>query len=1062
MIGRTLQFAAVLSLFVTGAFAQGQESIRFGRTPDISPDGRLVAFSYLGDIWVVETIGGVARPITLHEAHDIYPVFSPDGRSIAFSSNRNGSYDVFVVPVTGGRPRRLTFDSAADLVNGWSPDGQSVLFTSNRSTTFPPQTELYAVPVEGGAVRPITHAEGKDGVFSPKGDQIAYARGPGTWYRKGYRGSSNDDIWICDANGMNNRRVSDFNGQDGSPMWAAGGDSLYYVSEFYGTPANIVRQPLSKGAKPAQITFHKDEAVRRARISGDGKWIVYECGADLWVTPISGGAPRKLAIEVHADDKVNPDHTVTYTDGVSEFALSPRETHIAFVVHGQIFLTPVTGGKATLLTDCPANNHGISWSPDSRKILFASDRSGAEDLYILESDDPEHGDLLRAHTFRARQLTKGPEAEGQASYSPDGKLIAFLRGGKLCLMKPDGSGQKTLVQDVQVFDYEWSPDSKYIAYARRDGSFASDIYIIPAAGGEAKNVTRYATYNGGLSWSLRGKKISFVSERRRNELSLFVLSLQKPLAPGTFAGGDIDWEDIHLRVEQPVPFHVEEGAISPDGTKVAFGARSQSGDDLWVANTNGSQLSRLTTGNQQPREITWSRFVPDVVYFRDGKGAIRVARTAAMPETLRLMSGVADAGRIHFTAKLTIRRDEEFNEMFEQSWRALDEEFYDPAFHGSNWKEVREKYRPLVKHVSMKEDFYSLVNLMMGELNASHLAIVGPSTQPQEPTADLGLVFDENYHGQGGRVLEVLKRGPADRRGLNIKAGDTILAIDGVLLNNRVNLSRLLNSKVDEAVTLVVRSDAGDARSQRRVELIAGSREKTRELMYERWVENNARRVAAISHGTLGYIHLPSMDEAGLERFVRALYSDNFNKDAIVLDVRYNGGGFTHDQVLNYLGGRDHTFFRQRDGGQGGVMRSFDRKWSKPVVLLMNNRSYSDAEILPSAFRTLGLGKLVGQTTGNHVIGTYSVRLIDGSRFRVPHVGVYTSAGADMEKQGVEPDVVVEPQPDQLAQGIDTQLEKAVEVLQTDVVAWKRSHPSLAAGKSQEKPAAAITSSSGK
>jgi tricorn protease len=220
---------------------------------------------------------------------------------------------------------------------------------------------------------------------------------------------------------------------------------------------------------------------------------------------------------------------------------------------------------------------------------------------------------------------------------------------------------------------------------------------------------------------------------------------------------------------------------------------------------------------------------------------------------------------------------------------------------------------------------------------------------------------------------------------------------------------------------------------------VAADRDKTiRPLMYDRWVERNAAKVAELSKGKLGYIHIPSMDDTGLDQFVRALYSDNFDKDAIVLDVRYNGGGFTHDQVLNYLGAQGHTLFRQRDGGEGLVIRAVDRKWTKPLVLLINNRSYSDAEIFPSAFRALNLGKLVGQSTGGHVIGTGSVQLIDGSILRLPRIGVYTSKGVNMDKQGVAPDVTVDTPPDLLAKGVDLQIEKAVEVLRADVVLWKK------------------------
>jgi tricorn protease len=354
------------------------------------------------------------------------------------------------------------------------------------------------------------------------------------------------------------------------------------------------------------------------------------------------------------------------------------------------------------------------------------------------------------------------------------------------------------------------------------------------------------------------------------------------------------------------------------------------------------------------------------------------------------------------------------------------------------------------------------MSIMMGELNASHLGIIGFSSAPEETTAELGLIFDESYPGPGLKITEILKRGPADRRGIGLHPGDIIRSIDGVELSDRVSVSQVLNDKIGEGLILQVTSspsaDMKDPRAFRKVELQAASRGHIHDLMYERWVHHNAQRVAELSSGKLGYIHIPSMDEAGLDRFVRALYSDNFDKEGIVLDVRYNGGGFTHDQVLNYLGAREHTSFRQRDGGQGMVLRSGDRKWTKPLVVLINNRSYSDAEIFPSAVRTLGLGKLVGQPTGGHVIGTSAIRLIDGTMFRVPRTGVFTLKGVNMEREGVMPDVEVEDQPDQLAKGIDMQLDKAVDVLKTDVVVWKTKHSSLAITAGDGKPTTQATS----
>jgi tricorn protease len=1016
-----------------------QEPIRFARTPDISPDGRLVAFSYLGDIWVVETIGGIARPVTLHEAHDFAPLFSPDGRQIAFSSNRNGNYDVFVVPVEGGKPKRLTFDSATDLANCWSPDGRNVLFASSRGISYPPSFDLYVVPSEGGRVKRVGVGEGKEGVYSPQGDRLAYVRGPGTWYRKGYRGSSNDDIWISDADGTHNRRLTSFVGQDTSPMWSADGKFVYYVSEYFGNPANVVRQSADGQTPPQQVTFHKEDAVRRARISHNGEWIVYECGPDIWVVSTDGGTPRKLAIEVHADDKVNTERVASFTRGASEFALSPDEKQVAFVVHGEVFVMPATGGKAKRLTEIAAFHHGLAWSPDGKKLVFASDRGGHEDLYLLQSAEGEPTDLCRAQKYRTIQLTNDPEAEIGPSFSPDGNKVSFLRAGRLWTVNPDGTDARILADDVDIFDYDWSPDSKWVVYARQDGSFASELYVIPSkpqAKAKPRNITRYATYNGDVSWSGDGRKIAFISQRR-HQPSMFVLSLEKPAAAGVAEGKsvDIEWDDIHLRVKQPANMSVEEGAISADGQKVAF--RSSGGaEDLWVADCDGGHLVRITTGGTRPQQIQWSRITSDRIYFRDAEGYLRTAR-ASVP---------GESSIIHFKAKMTVRRDEEFAEMFQQSWRALRENFYDPQYHGADWEAIRAKYLPLVHHVALKEDLFALISLMLGELNSSHLGITGFVASPPERTAELGLLFEERLAGPALRIVEIVKRGPADKRGIDLRPGDLIRSIDGVELTERTNIAELLNDKIGETVALEVCSakDPKSSKPWRRVEIQAVSREQMMGLMYERWVEGNTRLVAKLSHNRLGYIHIPNMDDEGLETFLRSLYSDNFDKDAIVLDVRYNGGGFTHDQILNYLGGKEHTFFRQRCGSAGSVMRPLDRKWTKPLVLLINNRSFSDAEIFPSAFRTLGLGKLVGQPTGGHVIGTSTVHLIDGSLFQVPRTGVYTVQGVNMERQGVVPDVLVDVNPDDLAEGRDAQLEKAVDVLTGTVAQWKKTHQGVA------------------
>jgi tricorn protease len=1051
---------SLVLLLALAPAAAAQEPIRMARTPDISPDGKLVAFSYLGDIWVVEALGGTARPVTMHPAHDVNPAFSPDGKTLAFSSNRHGSYDVFTVPVRGGHPTRLTFDSAQDMVAGWTPDGKNILFSSTRGTSYPQTMELYTVPAGGGQARRLPTGEGKEAAFSPDGKVLAYVRGPGQWYRKGYRGSANDDIWLCDADGHNSRQLTTFNGQDASPMWAPDGKTLYYVSEHFGTPANIVAAAVNAsdgrpdvGLKPRQITFHKEDGARRARISADGEWIVYEHGADLYLVGTKEGSqPRKLLIEAYADDKVNPEKLETFENKATEFAVAPDEKHVIFGLHGNLFLMPIGGpggGKPTRLTALPCYDHGAAWSPDGNKVLFLSDRDGQEDVYLLEPNDPEHPKLTEAHTFNVKRLTNSREPEMGLSFSPDGSRVAFIRSGRLRTMKPDGSDPKAVIDQPFVFDYEWSPDGKWFVIARRDASFGSELYLVPSTGptadSPARNITRYATYNGGVTWSADGRTLAFLSERGLGGTGThpYVLSLRKPAAPGVDKPAEpgrppevvIDWDDLHLRASVVAPVPADEVAISPDGTRIAFRSGGRAGD-LWVASVDGKSINRLTTGGQRPNHIAWSkRRLPsggftDAIYYLDGNGALRMARPAG-----------GDAA-IPFKVKMNINTQDEYTEMFDQGWRFLNQYYYDDKFHGSDWAAMRRKYRELIRHVTHKEDLYALVYLMLGELNSSHLGISGYSTTPEEETADLGLIFDDDYRGPGLKIKEVVRRGPADRRGLDLKAGDLVTAIDNVALNGSIDVSRLLNGKVKESVVLLVQRAPGE--KPRRVEVQGASRDEVRELTYQRWVDRNAARVAALSGGKLGYAHIPNMTADGLDKFVRALYSDNYDKEAIVLDLRYNGGGFTHDKVLAYLGSKEHHLFKNREGGVGLVVRSNDRRWNKPLVVLVNNRSFSDAEVFPSAVQALGLGKVVGQPTGGLVIFTGEMTLIDGSKFRVPSTGVFTLRGVNREKEGVVPDVIVEAHPDQLNRGEDPQLDRAVDVLKADVETFKKAAASSA------------------
>ncbi len=1030
-------FVLLTSLWLgfAGSVCADGEPIQFARTPDISPDGKLVAFSYVGDIWTVPAIGGVARQVTGHTAHEFRPVFSPDGTKIAFSSKRYDQYDVFVVSTRGGRPTRLTFHSSNDYVSDWSPDGKSILFVSQRGLEYPFRSELYSVPATGGHVTRHTFSGGREGCFSRDGKQIAYTRGPAAFYRQRYRGSSNTEIWLQDLQGNNNRQVTKFDGQDTSPCWAPDGKTLYYVTHKLGEHANIVRRRISPKApaKLEAVTSHKRNSVRQARLSRDGNWLVYACGPDLWVVSTKGTPPRKLLIEAYADDKTNPDTRKTYTSGATEMFVSPNERYTALVIHGELFVITRRGGKALRMTNHPANDRDIAWSSDSRTVFFVSDRGGHDDIWAVEPADPRVRKISPSVKFKVRRLTKTPEAESHVLVSPDGKRVSFIRNGKLTTMKPDGTDVKVVVDQSLVINYAWSPDSKWICYSRVDASYASEMYIVPASGPTPKdpprNITRFATFNAAMQWSEDSPFMVFLTQRGlSSKRTAYLLGLQKRSSSrAKRVPHDIDWDNIHHRVQEISEKEAQGVGISSNARWVVF--RDEAKDALWLVDVRDGSTKRLTPDGTKPSLLTWSKLLPNLLYFLDGKGNVRIINVAdSKPEAIK----------IPYEAELTINRDEEFLEVFDQSWLTIHEHFYDPKFHGVDWDKIKAKYRPIVKHIRAREDLDALISLMLGELNSSHLGIRAPSTKVEIQTAYLGLILDEKWGGPGLRVAEILPRGPADLKGIDLKPGDVIGSIDGVRLTRDVNVAKLLADKHKDRIQL------GLVGKGNTVVIVGADRSTMGALMYERWIKRKADKVDQLSGGKLGYIHVPSMTDSGLKRFVRALYSDNFDKEGIVIDVRFNGGGNVHDKLLNYLGGRLHTLFYQRYGGVGNVFRAGDRKWVKPLVLLINNESFSDAEIFPSAFKTLKLGKVVGVPTGGQVIGTGTTKLIDGSTFRIPRTGIFTIRGVNMEKRGVVPDVVVRNHPNELTRDKDSQLEKAVEVLTRDVEVWKKSPEGIA------------------
>jgi tricorn protease len=1049
---------AVAALFLASS------PLPFPRHPAPSPDGKLIAFGYQGDLFVVAAAGGAATRLTVHPAYEKQPVWSPDGRTIAFTSDRHGNDDVFLLPMTGGEPKRLTFHSGGDVACDFTPNGRFVIFTSRRDHVEQRFPVLYQVSVEGGTPRVFVPAGGGPGAVSPDGKNVAYMRGGGPWWRKGYRGSAANDLWLFDLEARRSTPLTSRRGNDGWPMWSPDGRTLYFTSDEDGT-ANVWAKAIEWGAT-RQLTRFRGDGVRFPAISRDGRLIAFERGDAIWTLETRGGDPAPLAIEAPRDLKENLVERRTFTDGADEMAVSPDEKEIAFVVRGEIYVVrnDDEGGRANPVTDDPARDRSIDWSPDGERLVFVSDRSGNREIYEVQSADEAEKRLGKTLRLETRALTETPENESSPRFSPDGTRLAFVRGlGDLVVAEGGGGEDRTIVRGFNPPQFAWSPDSKWIAYSQADDEFNHDVWIVSAAGGEPYNVTRHPDNDMDPVWSPDGRKLAFISRRGIvGETDVYFVWLSRAddektredlrdeeekrggrmgAKPEKGDGDDgeeaakdrkdaqpatvqIDFDRLHDRIRRvtSLPGNEDQVTISPDGKTFAFVASSEGKRELHAIRWDGAELKVLTKGGASPTSPRFTKDGKRITYLKTGGVLASIGVGGDSPKT------------VPFRARFTLNKPAERRQMFEECWQTLRDRFYDPDFHGADWQALRAKYLPLALSAADRNDFDDAVRRLLGELNASHLGISPPVSRGEgvTRTGSLGVIFDDGFDGPGLRIAEVLEGGPADRVASRLEPGEVVLSIGGSPIGKATDVSELLDDAAEERILVRVRGTYG---AERDVVVRPISLEAHQDLLYERWVKSRRETVHRLGGGALGYVHVRAMGQPSLERFERELYHEANGKEGLVVDVRNNGGGWTTDMMLAMLSVREHAATVPRGGGRAYPQ---DRRplyaWTKPIVVLCNESSYSNAEIFSWSIQTLGRGTVVGKQTYGAVISTDSIRLIDGSTFRVPFRGWFVAgSGLNMENNGCLPDVEVDNPPDEDFTGTDRQLEKAVAILKGQI-----------------------------
>lgn len=1028
--------------------------------PGVSPDGAEIAVVSGGDIWTVPVRGGEARLLVAHPANESRPLYSPDGTRLAFISERTGGGDIFVLTIASGLVEQLTFDDGLDRLDAWSRDGTWIYFTTS-GRDVAGTTDVFRVRAGGGTPMVVTGEQYTSEFFAapaPDGQRVAFvARGNSAaqWWRKGHSHLDESELWLLhDGPAPRYEKLTDRGAKQGWPMWTPDGKALFFMSDRSGTQ-NI--WTLTPGAQARQVTKFTGGRVLWPTMSADGRTIVFERDFEVWKLDTSSGQAAKVPITRRGAAASPALEHVTLTSGFSDLALSPDGRKVVFAARGEIWAASARdGGDAVRVTRTIAQEGQVAWTPDSRRIVYASQR-----------DDVPHLFQFDFTTNAETQLTSAALGDTAPRVSPDGKSVAFVRDGKELRVLDVASKAERLLASGHLVrtprGVAWSPDSRWVAYLGLSAKSFRNVFAVPAAGGEARPITALPNGNANnISWSPDGTYIIFNTSQRTEESQavrvdlilrtprfredrfrdLFREEKEKPRAPAAEKGAEpappprdpskpveIVFDDIRRRVSiLPVGVDVASQTISPDGRTLLVTATVAGQQNLYTYSldelSREPPVARQLTSTAGPKsDAQFSPDSRDVFYLEQG-------RLSIIPIENR------QARAVSVTAELDVDFSQEKMEVFRQAWTYMRDGFYDDKFHGVDWDGVRAEYAPRIAGAQTPDEMRRLLNLMVGELNASHLGVSaggrggGRGGGDAPSTGHLGLRFDRAEYERAGRlkVTGIIPLGPAAVT-RQISVGDYVTAIDGTPVPSDRNLDQLLLHSVNRRTSLTVSAAAGGG-SSREVVLRPVNQGTEKGLMYREWVEWNRAYVEKASGGRLGYAHMNDMSEGALRRLYLDLDADNRMKEGVVIDVRNNNGGFVNVYAIDVLARRGYLLMTPR-GLPTAPARTVlgQRALELPTILVTNQHSLSDAEDFTEGYRVLKLGKVVGEPTSGWIIYTGSQTLVDGSTLRMPGVRITTLEGKTMELNPRPVDVPVTRPVGESLLGRDSQLDTAVKEL---------------------------------
>jgi len=1070
----------LVAIALTITMVQGQEA-RLMRFPAVN--NNQVVFSYAGDLYSVPLSGGIARKLTTHVGYEMFPHFSPDGKTIAFTGQYDGNTEVFSIPAEGGTPKRLTYtatlkrDDISDrmgpnnIVMAWTPDGSKIVYRSRKQSFNDFKGQLFMVPASGGMSEEVPLSTGGFCSFSPDGKKLAFNRvfrEFRTW--KYYKGGMADDIWIFDFDSKEVINVTNNPAQDIVPMWI--GDEIFFLSDRDRTMNLFVYNTKTKNIE--KVTNYTDYDIKFP--SFDQNTIVFEKGGYLYAFDVKTRTTRKINITIADDQNYSRSAMVDASNRITNADLSPNGERVVLSARGDIFTLPSEKGITYNLTaTSDAHERVATWSPDGKWIAYLSDKTGEYEIYI----QPQDG------SSPATQATSGINNYiFGIEWSPDSKKILFSdRLGRLQYVDIETKALTLVTKGKYglINSYSWSPDSKWIAFSTTDANRFSVVYIYNTDSKTINPITNNWFSSYGPVFSNDGKYLLYVSDREFN-----------PIYSNTeWNHAYVDMSNIYmvmLAKDTPSPFALENNEVKPDSkaeqpkdkdsTKKPAKAEEKPKPEVQPVKIDFDGIENRTV--ELPGKAGWYYnicYVDGKVYYNysssnDRKPVammydLKKQKETELGESLRftisangkkmLVSknktyAVIDlpTGKINMEKtvdlsdmKVLVDYHKEWKQIFDESWRQMRDFFYVENMHGVDWKAIHDKYAVLLPYVNHRNDLTYIIGEMIGELNVGH-AYVNSGDKPEPERIKTGLLGAKlSKHSSGYfRVDKILEganwsdalRSPLNEIGVNVKEGDFIISVDGVDLKNIPDIYTTLVNKADKTVALVVNSSP-QATGGRKV-LVKPIADES-ELYYYTWVQNNIRKVNEATNGEVGYIHIPDMGVAGLNEFVKYFYPQ-LTKKALIIDDRGNGGGNVSPMILERLSRVVYRMTMRRGFEQPSTIPS--EAHYGPKVVLIDRYSASDGDLFPYGFKKLGLGPLIGVRSWGGVVGiSSSLPFVDGGDLRKPEFTSYSSDTGEwiIEGHGVDPDIEIDNDPYKEYMGQDDQLNKAIEQIKVMLKDYK-------------------------